>query len=81
MGKGQGVRCHFAKRLIFSKSHIVGLLTYMEWEWLSSLKFLTDFIMKNVVFNDNCIFNNKNCILNGILPFKIACKILNVFCG
>ena len=25
------------------------------------------------------IFNNKNWILNGIFPLKIACKILNSF--
>ena len=41
------------------------------------------FVIKNTGFNDKMPFKmqfyNNNYILNGILPFKIACKILNIF--
>ena len=41
------------------------------------------FVIKNTGFNDKMPFQmqfyDKNYILNSILPFKIACKILNVF--
>ena len=62
---GWYVRGGYDQGCLYPALQILFTMLFLMTFWMAV------FLIKNIIFND------KNCILNGILPFRIACKILN----